>query len=317
MDPVKVAAVRAAAQERHRNAVNDQRAHQEDPMKTRSAMDGTARQPAAGDGVLVNARWLEEHLHDPEVRVVEVDVSRRAYDEWHIDGAVLWNVYQDLKDADYRLLDTSAAERLLARSGVGPGSTVVFYGYAPALGFWLMKLYGHHDVRILDGSRDAWRDEGHPVSSQPTEPARVGYVLPEPEVQLRAGPAVVRDAIGRHGSTLVDVRTWDEYRGERFWPSGGLEPDGRAGHIPSAVHQPIDGLYDERGSFRAAGDLRGVFSAVDLDGDGELISYCTIGGRACTAWFVLTYLLGRDHVRVYDGSWAEWGRMADTPVEQS
>jgi thiosulfate/3-mercaptopyruvate sulfurtransferase len=265
----------------------------------------------------VNARWLEEHLHDPEVRVVEVDVSRRAYDEWHIDGAVLWNVYQDLKDADYRLLDTSAAERLLARSGVGPGSTVVFYGYAPALGFWLMKLYGHHDVRILDCSRDAWRDEGHPVSSQPTEPARVGYVLPEPDVQLRAGPAVVRDAIGRHGSTLVDVRTWDEYRGERFWPSGGLEPDGRAGHIPSAVHQPIDGLYDERGSFRAAGELRGVFSAVDLDGDGELISYCTIGGRACTAWFVLTYLLGRDHVRVYDGSWAEWGRIADTPVEQS
>ena len=141
-------------------------------MKTRSAMDGTARQPAAGDGVLVNARWLEAHLHDPEVRVVEVDVSSRAYDEWHIDGAVLWNVYQDLKDADYRLLDTAAAERLLARSGISPGSTVVFYGYAPALGFWLMKLYGHHDVRILDCSRDAWRDEGHPVSSQPTEPAR-------------------------------------------------------------------------------------------------------------------------------------------------
>ena len=111
----------------------------------------------------------------------------------------------------------------------------------------------------------------------------------------------------------VDVRTWDEYRGERFWPSGGLEPGGRAGHVPSAVHQPIDGLYDERGSFRAVADLRAVFSAVDLDGDGELISYCTIGGRACTAWFVLTYLLGRDHVRVYDGSWAEWGRMAGAP----
>ena len=188
-------------------------------MKNRSAMDGTTRQPAAGDGVLVNARWLEAHLHDPEVRVVEVDVSSRAYDEWHIHGAVLWNVYQDLKNADYRLLDTSATERLLARSGVSPGSTVVFYGYAPALGFWLMKLYGHHDVRILDCSRDAWRDEGHPVSSQPTEPARVGYVLPEADVQLRAGPAAVRDAIGRHGSTLVDVRTWDEYR-ERFWPSG-------------------------------------------------------------------------------------------------
>ena len=111
-------------------------------MKTRSAMDGTARQPAAGDGVLVNARWLEAHLHDPEVRVVEVDVSSRAYDEWHIDGAVLWNVYQDLKDADYRLLDTAAAERLLARSGISPGSTVVFYGYAPATG-----LLAHEALR--------------------------------------------------------------------------------------------------------------------------------------------------------------------------
>jgi thiosulfate/3-mercaptopyruvate sulfurtransferase len=286
-------------------------------MKTQSAMDETARQPAVSDKVLVDAGWLEAHLHDPEIRVVEVDVSNRAYEEWHIDGAVLWNVYQDLKDADYRLLDTAAAERLLARSGIGPGSTVVFYGYAPALGFWLMKLYGHDGVRILDCSRDAWRDEGHPVSSQPAAPGPGGYVLPEQDGRLRAGRAAVRDAIGSDGSTLVDVRTWDEYRGERFWPSGGLEPGGRAGHVPSAVHQPIDGLYDERGSFRAVADLRGVFSAVDLDGRDELISYCTIGGRACTAWFVLTYLLGRDHVRVYDGSWAEWGRMAGAPVGQS
>jgi thiosulfate/3-mercaptopyruvate sulfurtransferase len=280
-------------------------------------MDETTRQPAASDGVLVDVGWLEAHLHDPGLRVVEVDVSSRAYDEWHIDGAVLWNVYQDLKDADYRLLDTAAAERLLARSGISPGSTVVFYGYAPAMGFWLMKLYGHHDVRILDCSRDAWRDEGHAVSSQPAEPAPAGYVLPEPDRRLRAGHAAVRDAIGNDGSTLVDVRTRDEYRGERFWPSGGQQPDGRAGHVPSAVHQPIDGLYDERGSFVAVADLRGVFSAVDLDGEDELISYCTIGGRACTAWFVLSYLLGRGQVRVYDGSWAEWGRMADAPVEQS
>ena len=286
-------------------------------MKTRSAMDGTACRPAASDAALVDAGWLEAHLNDPAVRVVEVDVSGRAYDEGHIDGAVLWNVYQDLKDADYRLADAAATARLLARSGIGPDSTVVFYGYAPAIGFWLMKLYGHDHVRILDCSRDAWRDEGRPMSSQPTEPAAAGYVLGEPDTRLRADHAAVRDAIGTDGSTLVDVRTWDEYRGERFWPSGGQEPGGRPGHVPSAVHQPIDGLYDERGSFRAVADLRGVFSAVDLDGEDELISYCTIGGRACTAWFVLTYLLGRDRVRVYDGSWAEWGRLADTPVEQA
>jgi thiosulfate/3-mercaptopyruvate sulfurtransferase len=194
---------------------------------------------------------------------------------------------------------------------------VVFYGYAPALGFWLMKLYGHRDARILDCSRDAWRAGGYPVSSRPAGAARAGYDLGDQDPRLRAGHAAVRDAIGGHGRTLVDVRSWDEYRGERFWPSGGVEPGGRAGHVPSAVHQPIDGLYDEHGSFRDVAGLRRVFSALDLDGEDELITYCTIGGRACAAWFVLTYLLGRDNVRVYDGSWAEWGRMADVPVARS
>jgi thiosulfate/3-mercaptopyruvate sulfurtransferase len=289
-------------------------------MKTEPMLKtGSARNdPAAGTGVLVNAAWLNAHLHDPAMRVVEVDVSRRAHDEWHIEGAVLWDVYRDLKDTDYRLIGTEATERLLARSGIGPQTTVVFHGYAPALGFWLMKLNGQQDVRILDCSRDAWRDEGHPVSSQPSEPAVAGYSRPEsgPDPRLRAGHAAVLDAIGRPGRTLLDVRSAQEYRGERFWPSGGLEPGGRPGHVPTAVHQPIDGLYDERGAFRDAAALRAVFSAVDLDGEAELITYCTIGGRACTAWFVLTYLLGRDRVRVYDGSWAEWGRMAGTPVER-
>ena len=283
-------------------------------MKSSSALTEPARQLAPG--ALVDAGWLDAHLCDPAVRVVEVDVSRRAHDEWHIDGAVLWDVYRDLKDSEYRLIDAAAAERLLARSGIGPGCTVVFYGYAPALGFWLMKLYGHQDVRVLDCSRDAWRDEGHPVSSQPSEPGPAGYALVGPDPRLRAGHAAVRDAIGRPGSTLLDVRTREEYRGERFWPSGGQEPGGRAGHVPSAVHQPIDGLYDDRGAFRDAAALRGILSAVDLDSGDELITYCTIGGRACTAWFVLSYLLGRDRVRVYDGSWAEWGRLPGVPVEQ-
>jgi thiosulfate/3-mercaptopyruvate sulfurtransferase len=244
-------------------------------------------------------------------------VSRLAHEQGHIDGAVLWDVYAELKDAGYRLADTAAVERLLARSGISPDSTIVFYGYAPAMGFWLMKLYGHADVRILNCSRDAWRAEGRRWSSPVTEPAATGYPLRGQDGQLRVGHTAVAGAIGDPGTTLVDVRSEAEYQGERFWPSGGLEPGGRAGHVPSAVHQPIDGLYDERGSFNSAADLRGIFSAIDLDGDDELITYCTIGGRACTAWFVLTYLLGRDHVRVYDGSWAEWGKMAGTPVEQS
>src|SRR6266702_3920492 len=168
-------------------------------MKTLSAR----YEPAADVGVLVDAAWLDAHLHDPAVRVVEVDVSGRAHDEWHIEGAVLWDGYRDLKDADYRLIGTEATMSLLARSGIGPDTTVVFHGYAPALGFWLMKLYGHQSARILDCSRDAWRDEGHPVSSRPSGLAPVGYGLPAPDPRLQAGHATVRNAIGHPGRTLA------------------------------------------------------------------------------------------------------------------
>jgi thiosulfate/3-mercaptopyruvate sulfurtransferase len=272
--------------------------------------------PVTGDSVLVDRHWLDAHLGDPRLRVVEVDVSPAAYDSWHIDGAVLWNIYADLKDADYRPVGAAAVERLLAGSGIGPDSTVVFYGYAPELGLWLTKLYGHSGARILDCSRDTWQAERHRCSTEPVRPAAGGFRLGGEDPQIRADPAAVRDAIGRPGTTLLDVRSAAEFLGECFWPSGGMEPGGRAGHVPSAAHQPIDGLYNADGSFRPAAELRSVFSPAVLDGDDELITYCTIGGRAARAWFVLTYLLGRDRVRVYDGSWAEWGRTPGTPVER-
>ena len=276
----------------------------------RSAVSGYPRPE-----VLVDAGWLARRLDDPDLRLVEVDVSAKAHDEGHLPGAVLWNVYQDLKDADYRLIERSALEHLLARSGVKPSSTVVFYGYAPALGFWLMKLYGHLDVRVLDCTRDAWRAGGHPWSTTTSEPAPTVYPLGDEDPRIRANQATVREAIGRPGTLIVDVRSEAEYVGERFWPSGAMDPDGRAGHVPSAVHQPIEDLYDERGAFRDAAALRRRFRSVDLDGTDEIITYCTIGGRAATAWFLLSYLLGREHVRVYDGSWAEWGKLAEVPVE--
>jgi thiosulfate/3-mercaptopyruvate sulfurtransferase len=279
----------------------------------------TAVQPARSGvaDVLVEPQWLEAHLHNPLVRVVEVDVSSAAYDDGHIDGAVLWNIYRDLKDSEYRLVEKSAVERLLARSGITPESTVVFYGYGPAIGFWLMKLYGHADARILNCARGTWRDEGRAWTAEVATLTPTTYELPEEDTRIRARGSDVERAIVDPASIIVDVRSEAEFQGERFWPSGGMEEGGRAGHIPSAVHAPIDDLYDERGVFRDPRDLSQMFSPLRSSGTSEIITYCTIGGRACTAWFALTYLLGREHIRVYDGSWAEWGRTPTTPIIRS
>lgn len=285
-------------------------------METTSVTEDAALARRNDDaGVLVTPDWLTDHLYDPDMGVVEVDVSSAAYDEWHIDGAVLWNVYQDLKDDNYQPVGPTRLEALLARSGITPTSTLVFYGYAPALGMWSTQLYGHRDARILDCSRQTWKDQGRPWTTLPAATRTGEYPLGTDDPHLRAARSVVYEAIGRHGTRILDVRSAAEYVGDCFWPSGGMEPGGRAGHIPSAIHQPIEGLYDPGGAFRSSGELRQLFSSVDLGNKDELITYCTIGGRAATAWFVLTYLIGRQRVRVYDGSWAEWGRTPDAPIE--
>jgi thiosulfate/3-mercaptopyruvate sulfurtransferase len=264
---------------------------------------------------LVDPEWLESHLGDPVLRVVEVDVSPAAYKEGHVPGAVLWNVYKDLKDPNYKPRDREAIERLFNASGITRESIVVFYGYAPAMGFWLMKLFGHPEARILNTNRGTWLEQGRPWTSDLVKPAESRYPLAREDERIRAPRAVVEKAIGESGSIIVDVRSEKEYRGECFWPSGGMEEGGRAGHIPSAAHIPIDDLKDKNGAFRPLADLRRLFAGIDLSDEREIIPYCTIGGRACTAWFVLSQLLGHERTRVYDGSWAEWGRMSSSPIE--
>jgi thiosulfate/3-mercaptopyruvate sulfurtransferase len=279
---------------------------------------GTARQSEqyALDDVLLEPHWLQEHLDDPGLCLVEVDVSPVAYDEGHIESAVLWNVYRDLKDSNYQLVDKTMIEALVTGSGIDADTTVVFYGYAPAMGFWLMKLYGHADVRILDCSRGTWQEGGRPWTQDVARPPTTRYPLPDQDERIRATQSRVQAGIDDPTCAIVDVRTDSEFRGERFWPSGALEPGGRAGHVPTAKSLPIEGLRDEQGSFRSTADVRRPLAAIDSSDGGEVISYCTIGARASSAWFALTYLLGLQTVRVYDGSWAEWGRMPATPVER-
>lgn len=262
---------------------------------------------------LVEPDWLESHLTDPAVRVIEVDVNRTAYDAGHLPGAVFWNPYADLKGPDYRPVGSDAIRTLFERSGITPDQTVVFYGYAPSLGFWLMSLYRHRNVRILDGSRTVWLEEGRPWTTDATVVPASSYPLPAPDDSLRASAEEVRGAIGQPGTTIVDARSAGEYSGERFWPSGTPEPTGRAGHVPSAVNVDAATVFDERGRFADAATLERMFAPVVAAGT-EAITYCTVGNRASAEWFALRYLLGHERVRVYDGSWAEWGHAPLTPI---
>jgi thiosulfate/3-mercaptopyruvate sulfurtransferase len=272
--------------------------------------------------VLVDSNWVQEHLNDPKVRFVEVDVDTAAYEQSHIPGAVGWNWTSQLSDGIRR--DIAGREdfsKLLQQSGIDRDTTIALYGdnnnWFAAWAYWQLKLYGHPDVRIINGGRKFWLDNGLPLSVDvPSYPA-TNYKLPEASTRLRAFRDDILPRLGEQGFALVDVRSPAEFNGEVIAPPGMTETAQRAGHIPGAASVPWAQTVREDGTFKTPAELRALYEAKGVTPDKDVVAYCRIGERSSHTWFVLHELLGYDRVRNYDGSWTEWGSMVNVPIEKT
>ena len=266
-------------------------------------------------GIQVDPDWVGRHLDDPMVRLVEVDVSPVAYGKGHIPGAVLWDAYRDLRHPDHTPIDADELDAVLSRSGVTAESTIVFYGYAAYLGFWLMDRHGHERIRVMEGPRERWEDARHPWSAEVPEPGSSPYERQGEKPELVVGLEEVREMIGDPETVLVDVRSKEEFSGERFWPSGASEGAGRPGRLPGAVHVPVELAREQDGSLADGEALRRACEERGVEPGRRVVVYCTIGNRASQVGFALKHQLGYPDVAVYYGSWSEWGSSAETPVE--
>jgi len=275
----------------------------------------------ANDEALVDADWAQAHLSDPNVRFVEVDVDTTSYEQSHIPGAVAWNWTSQLSDGIRR--DIAGREEfsaLLSASGIGPDTTIALYGdnnnWFAAWAYWQLKLYGHKDVRIINGGRKFWLDNGLPLSVDESTYAATGYELGEPDFALRAFRDDILPRLGDPGLALVDVRSPAEFNGEIIAPPGMSETAQRAGHIPGAASIPWAQTVREDGTFKSAEDLATLYEAKGITADKDIIAYCRIGERSSHSWFVLHELLGYKRVRNYDGSWTEYGSLIGVPIEK-
>jgi thiosulfate/3-mercaptopyruvate sulfurtransferase len=273
--------------------------------------------------VLVDTAWVADHLNDPNVRLVESNEDMLLYETGHIPGAVKIDWVTDLNDPVVRdYLDAERFATLLASKGISNDTTVVFYGdknnWWATYAFWVFKLFGHRDARILNGGRAKWIAEGRELTREvPAYPAG-SYVAPQrDDTSIRAFRDDVREHIKQSGTALVDVRSPQEFSGERtHMPEYPQEGALRGGHIPTAVNVPWAKAVREDGTFKSREELAELYGSLGVTPDKDVISYCRIGERSSHTWFVLTYLLGYPRVRNYDGSWTEWGNSVGLPIER-
>lgn len=268
--------------------------------------------------VLVDTQWLSNHLNDPNLRIIEVDMSP-PYQDAHVPGAVFWNIFTDLLLPELRMnLDAKSFEKLMSKSGITNDTMVIAYGSYPGTGawiFWLLKLFGHENVRVLNGGYQKWKSENRPLTTELSTFQPVQYSAKAPDASLRVLHEEVQASIGRHKSVLLDVRTSQEYSGECFFDRPPKESE-RTGHIPGAVHIEHILSLNEDGTFKSFNELKTLYTSKGITPDKEVFPYCAIGGRSGYTWFVLKYLLGYPNVRNYDGSWNEWSRLPDVAIEK-
>jgi thiosulfate/3-mercaptopyruvate sulfurtransferase len=270
--------------------------------------------------VLVSTDWAAQHLNTPNTRFVEVDVDTTAYDQGHLPGAVGWNWQTQLQDGIRRdLIDKAALEKLLGASGISNDTAVILYGdnnnWFAAYAFWQLKLYGHKDVRLINGGRKKWLEEKRPLTKDAANVTPTSYRVSATDASIRAFKEDVSAVVdGRKPGQLVDVRSADEFTGKIIAPPGMTETAQRAGHIPQAANIPWAQAASEDGTFKSFGDLKKLYEAKGINGKDEVIAYCRIGERSSHTWFVLKYLLGFEKVRNYDGSWTEWGNLVGAPI---
>ncbi len=271
--------------------------------------------------VLVDAQWVLAHHEDAGIKLVEVDVDTDAYSEGHIPGAVSWNWTSQLSDNVRRdILSQDALEGLMAQSGISNADTIVLYGdnnnWFAAFAFWILKMYGHEDVRLMDGGRKKWLADSLPLTTDAENPTPSTYSAKPLDSAIRSNVAEVLKIVESGDYQLVDVRSPAEFSGEVIAPPGMTETAQRGGHVPGAKSIPWSKTVEEDGTFKDSDKLKSLYGDAGITGEKPVVAYCRIGERSSHTWFVLKYLLGYEGCKNYDGSWTEYGSMVGVPIEK-